>query len=58
MTSELLTTTQVAELLQVPVSTIYDWRASRRSCPPAIRVGRHLRWRRTDVDEWLAARTG
>lgn len=51
----LLTTEEVAELLQVPVATIYGWRV-RREGPPAIRVGRHLRFRREAVERWLLDR--
>lgn len=55
MDDELLTTKQVAEYLKLPPSTLYDWRTARRPCPPAMRIGRHLRWRRSDVDAWLRA---
>lgn len=48
----LLTVQQLAEYLQVPEGTIYKWRY-RRTGPPAMKVGIHLRWRKSDVDEWL-----
>ena len=48
----LMTTEDVAQFLRVPVNTIYAWR-SRDVGPPAIKVGRHLRWRREDVQRWL-----
>jgi len=51
---ELLTTRQVAAYLQVPVPTLYDWRTGRRPCPPALRVGRHLRWPKAALDRWIA----
>lgn len=51
--TQLLTTRDVATYLGVPVSTIYQWR-TRGAGPPAARVGRHLRWRRGDVDQWIA----
>lgn len=47
-----LTTGQVAEYLSVPVSTLYQWR-HRGLGPRAARVGRHLRYRRSDVDRWV-----
>ncbi len=47
-----LTTDQVADYLSVPVSTLYQWR-HRGIGPRAARVGRHLRYRRTDVDRWV-----
>jgi excisionase family DNA binding protein len=53
----LLTVREVAELLQVPVRTIYDWRY-RGLGPPAIRVGRHVRYEPNEVDRWLASQKG
>jgi excisionase family DNA binding protein len=48
----LMTTEGVAGYLQLPVPTIYSWRA-RGEGPRAIRVGKHLRWRKSDIDAWL-----
>ncbi len=56
VTDQLLTTAQVADFLQVPVSTIHQWRY-RGEGPRAARVGRHLRFRRADVDAWLDQQT-
>lgn len=50
---ELLTIPDLARLLKVPKATIYGWRHQRRT-PPAIKVGRHVRFRLSDVQEWLA----
>jgi len=50
---QLLTATAVAELLGVPVSTIEAWRL-RRIGPPAVRVGRAVRWRHHSVAAWAA----
>jgi excisionase family DNA binding protein len=50
--TRLLTITQLAELLQVPVGTLYRWR-SRCEGPPGIRMGRHLRYSADDVARWL-----
>lgn len=47
-----MTTEQVAEYLTVPVSTLYQWR-HRGLGPRAARVGRHLRYRHSDVDRWV-----
>ena len=52
MDEHLMTTEQVADFLSVPVSTLYAWRY-RRTAPRAIRVGKHTRYRRTDVEAWL-----
>lgn len=54
MDDELLTTKQVADFLKLPVATLYDWRASRRPCPPAVRIGRHLRWPKSQLKSWVA----
>jgi predicted DNA-binding transcriptional regulator AlpA len=46
---------ELAELLQVPVVTIYGWRY-RREGPAAIRIGRHLRFDPADFSRWLDER--
>jgi excisionase family DNA binding protein len=43
----------LADYLGVPVRTIYQWRST-SSGPPAYRLGKVLRWRRSEVDAWLA----
>lgn len=48
-----MTLDEVADYLQVPAATLYRWRY-RRIGPVGIRVGRHVRYRREDVDAWLA----
>lgn len=52
--AEIMTTTEVAEYLRVPVPTVYRWRNDGHG-PTASRVGRHLRYRRSEVDAWLNA---
>jgi len=46
---------QLADYLDVPVKTLYAWRY-RREGPPAFRVGRHLRYRRSDIQQWIQQR--
>ncbi len=53
MLGGLLTVGGLADYLEVPVATIYAWRY-RRQGPPGFRVGRHLRFRRSDVEQWIA----
>ena len=48
----LMTTAEVAAYLRVPVTTIHYWRHL-ETAPRAMKVGKHLRWRRTDIDAWL-----
>jgi excisionase family DNA binding protein len=50
----LLTPTELAAFLGVPVATLYAWRYQRNG-PRALRVGRHLRYRQEDLDAWLEA---
>ncbi|MDH2392356.1 helix-turn-helix domain-containing protein [Streptomyces sp. HNM0663] len=42
----------LADELQIPKSTIYGWK-TRGLGPTWVRVGKHLRARRTNVDAWL-----
>jgi excisionase family DNA binding protein len=51
----LLTTEELAEWLRVPVATVRQWRANRQG-PRGHRVGRHIRYRRSDVETWLEKR--
>ncbi len=43
---------QVAEEFGVSLATVYKWR-SQRTGPPGFRVGRHVRYRQSDIDAWL-----
>lgn len=47
---------ELAEYLQVPVRTLYYWR-ERKTGPKAAAIGKHLRYRASDVDRWLEERT-
>ena len=51
----LLSVEEVAELLQVPVRTIYQWRY-RGDGPRSLRVGRHLRFDPADLASWIEKR--
>lgn len=51
---KLLGPIELAEWLDVPVQTIYQWN-HRGVGPIALKVGRHLRYRRADVEAWLDA---
>jgi excisionase family DNA binding protein len=48
----LLTVEELAAVLQVPVATLYQWRVTGRG-PAGVRVGRHVRYRRSEVERWL-----
>ena len=49
---ELFSPQDLAGYLDVPVNTVYAWR-HRGLGPAGFRVGRHLRFRRSDVEEWI-----
>jgi excisionase family DNA binding protein len=49
--SELLTSRQVAELLQIKRTTIEDY--ARRGILPSLKLGRHRRFVRSDVEAAL-----
>ena len=51
----LLTVEDLAEYLGVPVATLYAWRYHRQG-PPGFRVGRHIRYRWTDIEAWISDR--
>jgi excisionase family DNA binding protein len=48
----LITPQELARALQVPVGTIYRWNY-RGTGPRSLHVGRHVRYREEDVEEWL-----
>lgn len=48
----LLTVQELAEYLGVPVATLYQWRY-RREGPKGFRVGRHLRYRWSEIEAWV-----
>lgn len=53
---EWLTTEELADLITVPLPTIYKWN-HKGTGPAATRVGKYTRYSRKAVDAWLAANT-
>ena len=51
----LLTIVELSEMLGIPVDTLYGWR-HRGEGPQGYRIGRHVRYRRSAVEDWLEAR--
>ena len=49
----LLTAAQVAELLSVPTSSVYEYARRRHAPLPSISIGKHRRFYRGDVEAWL-----
>jgi len=48
----LLTVPEVCDLLGLSRNTVYGWRDQATS-PPFVRIGRNLRYRRSDLTRWL-----
>ena len=53
----LLTVEETATYLRVKPQTLATWRCTQRYPLPYVRVGRAIRYRLTDVQEFLRART-
>jgi predicted DNA-binding transcriptional regulator AlpA len=50
---ELFTPRELSVYLEIPVATLYAWRY-RGQGPRCFRVGKHLRYRRSDVTDWIS----
>jgi excisionase family DNA binding protein len=44
---------ELAAELGIPVRTVYAWRSAGKG-PNGHKIGKHVRFRREDVEEWLA----
>lgn len=49
----LLTPQEVADMLRIPVRSLYVQRSAGRPTPPGVKIGRHLRYRLADVEAWV-----
>jgi excisionase family DNA binding protein len=56
LTEPLLTAAAAAELLAVRTSWVYD--AARSGELPCVRLGKHLRFLRSDLERWVAEQRG
>ncbi len=54
-TAPLLKADDVAVLLGVPRSRVYEYARRERDPLPAVRIGRHLRFRRDELVTWVSA---
>ncbi len=54
---KLLTTDETALYLGVGKETLNVWRATKRYKIPYIKVGKLIKYRKSDLDEWLKNRT-
>ncbi|MFK4265351.1 helix-turn-helix domain-containing protein [Streptomyces milbemycinicus] len=50
-----LTPEDIAEIFDVPVETVYQWR-KKRTGPPGFRIGKHLRYDPADVRCYVGER--
>ena len=51
---DFLSPTELADYLGIPMGTVYQWN-SKGTGPRRIAVGKHVRYRLVDVEEWLEA---
>lgn len=49
----LLTPRELSALIALALRTIYNRRATGGDLPPAIVLGRHLRFKASDVERWM-----
>ncbi len=54
---DLLDTVEAAVVLDVTPGTLEVWRSTRRHNLPFVKVGRLVRYRRSDLVAWLESRT-
>ena len=52
---EYLTATEAADLIRVPVTTLYKWH-HRREGPPVRKLGRRLLYRNDELVAWVEDR--
>ena len=53
---QLLTTAQAAEVLGIAEGTLTTWRCTRRTELPYLKVGRCVRYKRSDIEAWAQSR--
>lgn len=55
--SNLLNEVQAAEILDTSVGTLQVWRSTGRYKIPFIKIGRNVRYKRSDLEAWIESRT-
>jgi excisionase family DNA binding protein len=50
----LLTARDVARLLAIPRSSVYEYARRRHDPMPCLQIGRHRRFYRSAIEEWVA----
>ncbi len=56
-TADLLTREEAAKYIRVSVASLAAWASSNRYGLPFVKCGRLVRYRQSDLDRWLEART-
>jgi excisionase family DNA binding protein len=54
---ELIDETEAADFLNISPGTLSVWRSTGRYSIPFVKVGRRVRYRRSDLEAWLQSRT-
>ncbi len=54
---ELLNVEQAAEFIGITSHTLDVWRSTKRHSIPYLKVGRLVKYRKSDLERWLASRT-
>jgi excisionase family DNA binding protein len=57
LAAPLLTADDLAELLSVPRSSVYEYARRRHDPLPSLLIGRHRRFDRAQVERWLAGQS-
>jgi excisionase family DNA binding protein len=53
----LMDETEAADFLSISTGTLSVWRSTGRYAIPFVKVGRRVRYRRSDLEAWLKSRT-
>lgn len=56
MSSELFNTEQAADYLGLKPHTLELWRHAKRYDVPYVKIGKNVRYLKSDLDDWLASR--
>ena len=55
--NNLLTTKEAADFLGIPARTLENWRCNQRYDLPYIKIGRLIRYRIADLENWVQVHT-
>lgn len=56
MENDLLDSAEISQIINVAEGTLAVWRSTGRYNLPYIKVGRLVRYRRSDIEDWLDRR--